>query len=374
MLARTIGSRKPHLLLLSHCFPQATGSADRARAWQMLRLASATHRVHVACLADGEIRLEQWRHVHELSERIVIETRRPLASLAGAAWSAIDATARERWAAQSVFADTIEQWSATTRFDAVLCTHRSLWTDARKVAATLRLCDLTNRIPYSPRARRAFERFERAIAENVDIVTITSDHAGEHLSGAAGRTIHVPKGIDLLHFRLDDASQSAFTLPRSDVLAIGGNGCTRDESFRGWFADRVMPVIRKAVPTATLAPGDTQEGMRRACVVVSPEREPSLARWPILTAMAMSKTVVAAAEAAQGWAVRHGEHLLLSRDGDDWANQCIESLRSAPLRNDLARRARDFVERHCVVERTGRDLLLTLEAGRRLNGGLARAA
>lgn len=374
MLARTIGNRKPHLLLLSHCFPQATGSAERARAWQMLRLASATHRVHVACLADGEIRLDQWRHVHELAERIVIETRRPLASLAGVAWSAVDATAPERWAARGVFADTLDQWNNSTRFDAVLCTHRSLWADARRVATTLRLCDLTDRLPDNARARRAFEVLERTIAERVDIITVSTEHAAEHLRGAASRAIHVPKGIDLLHFRLDNAGHDAYTLPKSDVLAIGGNGGTRDASFRGWFAERVMPVIRKAVPGATLAPIDSPDGTRHASVVVSPEREPSLARWPILTAMAMSKTVVAAAEAAQGWTVRHGEHLLLSRDGDDWANQCIESLRSAPLRTELARRARDFVERHCVVERTGRDLLLTLEAGRRLNGELARAA
>lgn len=375
MLVRANAIRKPDLLLLSHCFPEATGNAARARAWQLLKLASATHRVWLAAIADGDVMLEHWRRAGTLADRIVLETTRPLASLAGLACSFIDPTARERWASSNVLTDTIRRWQSDARFDAVLCTHRSLWSHIDAVPSAMTLCDLSSPRPLGDRARSAVARHERSIAERADIVMTSAGTEAHRLAGAASRRLIVPEGIDLTHFG-DEHIQRTINEPGDASrarLVIGGHGGSRDAAFRGWFRDRVMPAVREAVPDVELASARSRHDARWASVIVCPDSEPEAGRWPILTAMAISKPVVTSAEAATGWNVKHGEHLLLSRDKDDWARNCIDSLRSAALRADLTRRARAFLERHCLVERTGRDLLLTLEAGRRLST-LAQAA
>jgi len=127
----------------------------------------------------------------------------------------------------------------------------------------------------------------------------------------------------------------------------------------------VWPTVREAVPEAKLARTNarTLDALRDASVVVSPEPDPGRARWPVLQAMALERAVIAPQQAVGEMGVRHGEHLLLTRQERDWTEMCVESLRSAKVRSQLSRGARAFVERYCPIVSTGHELLSMLGGG-----------
>ena len=61
------------LLRLNHCVPESTSDACRVRVWQMLRLASQSHRIYLVCLKDGPINLTHWLAARYVAEEIFIE-------------------------------------------------------------------------------------------------------------------------------------------------------------------------------------------------------------------------------------------------------------------------------------------------------------
>lgn len=65
--------RKPTLLMLSHCVPDAVGTPQRTRTWQLLRLVSQSYQVRLAALADGPVSLEQWRAISAYAQSVVFE-------------------------------------------------------------------------------------------------------------------------------------------------------------------------------------------------------------------------------------------------------------------------------------------------------------
>ncbi len=111
-----------------------------------------------------------------------------------------------------------------------------------------------------------------------------------------------------------------------------------------------------------------------ASVVAVPDAEPATARLPVLQAMALCRPVVAPEPAVRNLGARHSEHLLLIHRTDQWVQHCVELLRSASARLQLAQGARDFVERHFSIEQTGRDPLGALRFGPPTETPMKRAA
>jgi glycosyltransferase involved in cell wall biosynthesis len=142
-----------------------------------------------------------------------------------------------------------------------------------------------------------------------------------------------------------------------------------------WFAGRVLPRIRRALPGATFHvvgarphrtlrrlarrdPAVVVTGfveplpphLRRAAIAVAPIHAGSGQALKVLEAMATGTPVVATPLAAAGIGARPDEHLLVAEDPDSFAAQVVRLLRDPDLADRLAASARHFVEAQCTWE------------------------
>lgn len=353
---------RPAMLLLSHCVPSPFGDSHRARAWQLLRLAARSHRVSLVCAVDDRVNLDLWRSIHQHVEHLILETSHTLESLAHSR------TGPTRGSAVSEL--------LCRDFHAVMLTHPSLWNLASGIDTPLRICDLDHtchrqadlsasalsRWLNQSKALRHRQSEERAIRES-DLITVSTPQHTDIIQSGRGRTLLLPHGIDPDFFTeresLHDNAKPRLVI-HADWTRPHNRKRTDDLLRRLWpQIHRHVPGAQIVVTPAAMTP-DTRQTLDSASVVLSPDPDPSHARWPILQAMAMRRAVVAPRAAAQSIGARDGEHLFAPSREEQWVDQCIRSLKDARLRLDMATAGRYFVERHCMIDRVGAHLSAAL--------------
>jgi hypothetical protein len=211
------------LLMLSHVLPQADGSDQRQRAWQLLTTAARTHRVYLACLVDGPAQLEHWRALQPYTAACLME--------APAAGLGFDPQAHAQRCSRSL-GSALQPWLAQTRFDAVIASSPLLWPAAALVSARLSLCDLN--WPRSLQHRRIsregsalqrwwhwrqfgrHDRFERQIARECDVLIVNHHDASRRYLLEPCRTIVVAPGESMHAWDLHEALQT----PRQPSIAL----------------------------------------------------------------------------------------------------------------------------------------------------------
>lgn len=376
LIGTSSGGKRPSLLMLSHCVPDPMGTADRARAWQMLRLASQTHDVHLACIKDEPVHLNQWRKVHSQTHTIVVEDcpmRREWLSY-GLSYIAPNISDQVRMT--SALRRQVRLMRKDNRYDAVMCMHPGLWPLAERVRANVRVCDM-----YQPMSmahdliaqksnsyakqtwhhHRAHQRaeMEQYIACRTDILTVNSALAQHSFLDRHCHSIVVPDAVDLGYFNLP----MHVNQPEIPQVVLHGNW--RSKSFwrsKSWFTDEIWPRIKQSVPNAVLTCSGpalspaTVHRLSGASIVVSSLQEIAQAVWPTLQAMAMARPVIASSTSVCDLGVKHGEHLLMPRLDRDWVDLCVDSLRNTAMRLQLARGARNFIQQHCPIKTTGMEL------------------
>ena len=333
---------KPTLLLLSHCMPAADGDAERARAWQLLRLASRTHRVYLRCLADGPINLEQWRSVLPWTTRASIVT--------GRRWRHHDTSLLQRftlrfmqkWIKDRILADGVDQWHQSDRYEHVLCTNSLLLPAAMQVSASHRMCDLLA-VGSSP-----LQQIELAGA--ADTMFTFNNPADESLLDRASlQHAHVPLAADTTQLFREPCADHAST--ERLILGMGGNWHDSRQTL-GWFQKRVWPLVHRVVPRAMLDVLDLSQRGHVHGVGVHPLKDATYGHWSVLRSLASGQPAVTSTQTAAQLGATADRHLLTADHEEDWANQCIKALRSAQLRVDLAQQARAFVQDHHDLKHT----------------------
>ncbi|MBI1338142.1 MAG: glycosyltransferase [Phycisphaera sp.] len=385
---------KPCLLMLSHCLPDAMGQAERARAWQLLRVAGLSHRVLLASVTDGPIHMQQWRSAKELAHALVIQPRSWTTDALGRLTSLTEPSWAGRLMGLTAVNRLARSWAGGHEIDAIVCTHPSMWGVARSLEAPVRICDLwTPRSALHRRAERestrpvrswhrhraeAHLRWELEVASECDTLTVGCAEYGHRYLTSRCKTLVLPEAVDLSCYHEELLGHRP---EESRVNVVVHADCRHEHgrSATARFARTLWPRIAKAVPNAALRiVGQTFEAVRAyrdAALVVSPHAEPGLARFPMLQAMAMRRPVVAHSESTQDMGVRHGEHALLAKDDRDWADACIEALRSRALRLSISHHARAFVEQLCPMQLRSNTLATALAGPTTISlGPLARAA
>ena len=174
----------------------------------------------------------------------------------------------------------------------------------------------------------------------------------------------VPTGVDLDYF----ARPSAIAQPNTDLVFLGSMDWRPNIDGARWFADEILPLIRRRRPTCSLAvagrlpPADilrlaerdarihvtgTVDDVRpylwESAVSIVPLRIGGGTRLKIFESMAAGIPVVSTTIGAEGLDVRDGENIALADSPEDFAERCLALLEDVETSRKQAQRAWELV-------------------------------
>ena len=367
---------KPQLLMLSHCIPDAAGGPDRARAWQLLKLASQTHQVRLACVMDGPVNLNQWRAVNGLAQQIIIERHQAHRRFISHLLRPLSKSAANRFIHHTSLMAPTNRWTSGQRFDAVLCTHVAFWRQIRGIATRVEICDLyapTNTphslVDYNLINTNRTNRHHAQPDSNLNpqaLFTIGQTQDQRYFASSQGQSILLPPKVDLSFFAQHSDNRQKLRRPPTHLNVVFHCNWKDQGSSRllHRFQRRIWPLIKQAIPDSQLRDtrpktNDPATTLSQAAIVVMPSQNPETMSLPISQAMASQRAVVVSGHVIQHIRldVCHGEHLLMAHHDNDWVKYCVGLLQSAQARQRLSLNARAFIKRHPTIEQAGQELI-----------------
>ncbi len=365
-------SVKEGLLFLAHRIPFPPNKGDKIRSFHLLRHLSMRYAIHLGAFVDDP---DDWQYEDALkpycaSIRLLpLKPRRArLASLtgllAGQALTLPYYRSRElgRWAADLAGSGQVTRGlafsSAMAQFMPANLSRRVLDmvdVDSDKWSQYAP----TQRWPMSwlyAREGRKLAAWEAQVAQAFDATLLVScDEAAllqRRVPQARDRIGAFENGVDADYFSPDRDYPSPYS---SDVLGVVFTGAMDywpNIDAVSWFAERIFPAVRGAVPSAQFTivgsrPTDTVLALaRQPGVVVTgsvPDVRPYLAHAvcavaplriargiqnKVLEAMAMARPVVVTAQAAEGIRAEAGRDFILAQDEAGLAEAVIAQLRA----------------------------------------------
>ena len=224
---------------------------------------------------------------------------------------------------------------------------------------------VAHRAYFALQAKRMF-RWERDVCRavanvigvsEVDEQLMRSRFGVEHVSS-------VPTGVDVDYFERPESAR-----PVHDLVFVGSMDWMPNIDGMRWFLSDVFPIIQSKRPGCSLAivgrnpPSALLEAAKGPNVTVTgtvPDVRPYLwqslvsivplrigggTRLKIFEAMAAGTPVVSTTIGAEGLPVRHGETIRIADSAEQFANQCLELLDEAMMRERLAENAKEMVVR-----------------------------
>ncbi|MCS7282445.1 MAG: glycosyltransferase [Anaerolineae bacterium] len=221
---------------------------------------------------------------------------------------------------------------------------------------------------YSLVQWRRLRRYEASVCRRADFVVAVSEADADALRALVpglSPTV-VPNGVDVSAY--DPQIPPAPGMGAHALVFTGKMDFRPNVDAVLWFAEEVLPRVRREVPdahfwvvgqrphprlaslrgnpavTLTGYVDDTRPYIAGAAVYVAPLRIGGGTRLKLLEAMAMERAVVATRLGAEGYEVRDGKELLLADDAETFAQAILTLLRDPDRRAALGRSARRFVE------------------------------
>ena len=210
-------------------------------------------------------------------------------------------------------------------------------------------------------------RFQDQALRWVDVVLSVSKEDAEftrsRLPNPSTQVWVVPNGVDTESYRPPEGVQR-----ENRVLFCGAMDALMNIDAVEWFARRVFPSVREAIPEAefwivgrnpvprvralSALPGvkvtgpveDVRPFYAKTKVAVAPFRYGGGTKLKVLEAMALGVPVVATPVGCQGIEAVPGEHLFVQEDEEAFAGQVIALLQDDGLRERIATQARQLVE------------------------------
>jgi sugar transferase (PEP-CTERM/EpsH1 system associated) len=212
---------------------------------------------------------------------------------------------------------------------------------------------------------RRMERFEREVCRAVHSIIAVSEQDADIMRReyGAARVSAVPTGVDVDYFARPPAVEA-----KADLVFVGSMDWMPNIDGARWFADEVLPLIRRRIPDCTLAiagrrpAAEIQELGRRdpaitvtgtipdvrpwvwgAKLAIVPLRVGGGTRIKIYEAMAAGTPVVSTTIGAEGLDVKDGENILLADDPAGFAEACVSLLGNEERARQQAAAARELV-------------------------------
>lgn len=219
---------------------------------------------------------------------------------------------------------------------------------------------------YSFMQWRRLTRYERSICQQVDRVIAVSDADAEafrKLLPGLNPDV-VPNGIFAEEYT---HAPQTFDLGATALLFTGTMDYRPNVDAVLWFANRILPEIRKVLPeTRLFVVGNKPHGklnslrqrpdveitgyvqdvlpfLHGAAVYVAPLRMGSGTRFKLLQAMASSRAAVSTRIGAQGLNISSGREMLLADDADSFARAVVSLLRDPGQRSQIGQAAARLV-------------------------------
>ncbi|KAB2320139.1 TIGR03087 family PEP-CTERM/XrtA system glycosyltransferase [Betaproteobacteria bacterium SCN1] len=370
---------KDGLLFLAHRIPFPPNKGDKIRSFHLLRHLAERYAVHLGAFVDDS---DDWQHAAQLqawcaSVKLVPlhPLRARLASLSGLlSGDALtlpyyrSATLR-RWAGELARDGTVTRGlafsSAMAQFMPKLPTRVLDMVDVDSDKWTQYAP--TQRWPMSwvyAREGRKLADWEARVAADFDATLLVSDDEAKLLQarvpGARGRIGAFENGVDAEYFSPERPYPDPYPAGIRGIAFTGAMDYWPNVDAVSWFAERIFPAVREAVPAAQFTivgsrpaeavlrlarqPGvvvtgsvpDVRPYLAHAACAVAPLRIARGIQNKVLEAMAMACPVVASPQAAEGIRAAAGRDYWLAPDEAAFAAAVIERLRTGD-RNPQAR-------------------------------------
>jgi sugar transferase (PEP-CTERM/EpsH1 system associated) len=374
------------LLFLAHRIPFPPNKGDKIRSFHLLRHLAARHEIHLGAFVDDPA---DWQYRDALApycksmKLIPLHPRRAkLASLAGLltgeALTLPYYRSRElrRWAAGLADAGKVARGlafsSAMAQFMPAGLSRRVLdmvdvdsdkWT---QYAGTQRwpLAWL-----YAREGRRLAE-WEARVAQDFDATLLVSrDEAAllqRRVPAARDKIATFENGVDAEYFSPARDYPNPYAPGVQGVVFTGAMDYWPNVDAVTWFAERIFPAIRDAVPAAQFTivgsrpteavlalarqPGvvvtgsvpDVRPYLAHAACAVAPLRIARGVQNKVLEAMAMTRPVVASVQAAEGIRAEAGRDFILAQGEAEFADAVVAGLQTM----SAAAPARDCILAH----------------------------
>ncbi len=377
--------------MLTHRLPYPPDRGDRIRTYHLLRELSRHFEVSLAATSDTPIYSEHREALENLTGgRVLIQRVHPwvVRARAGAALlrgeSATPAALMHPGLSRQIV-----DWHLDMPFDAVLTVCTSMLGYARRLCHprfrspriahpparhVLDLVDLDSRKweDYATTAREPMRRLYAAEARRLrmielgkrdffDAITLISGaelRAWRKLGGTHPGATVVTNGVDLDYFRPQHNGD------KRTVLFVGVLDYKPNVEAVTWFADAVLPGLRKRWPKARLKlvgrdpspavmklgerPGvrlvgpvpDVRPHLLKAAAVVAPLRFAPGVQNKVLEAMASGKAVVCSPGAARGIDADPGRHLLVAKTPQEYVKHLTRLLGDTDKRQRIGDAAR----------------------------------
>jgi glycosyltransferase involved in cell wall biosynthesis len=213
---------------------------------------------------------------------------------------------------------------------------------------------------------RKMMRYERHACARFDGIVAVSEPDKQVLERDFGaRNVHaIPTGVDTNFFR-----PSPEPPEDNSLVYLGAMDWLPNEDGVIFFADEVLPRLRKLVPSAHITivgrnPSarlldrtrahpeirvlgrveDVRPHVARGALFVIPLRIGGGTRIKAYEAMAMGKTVVSTRIGVEGLPVRDGDNVVIADRPEDFANAVARLLKDRAERERIGRNARAYVE------------------------------
>lgn len=382
------------ILFLTHRIPYPPNKGDKIRSYNILQYLTKRHEVYLGCLIDETTDIQYIKPLQNQVKEFVFETIHPklkkICCLHGVFQKKSISVC---YFYSSSLQKKIDNLFECIDFDVLFCfsspmaeyyfrsNHKN-----RGAKPLIRIMDLIDvdsykwtqyaekssglkRLIYRYEARYLFQ-YEHRIAETFDHLLVVSEQEKNIflLGWAVTNLAVVTNGVDLDFFNPHHPQRQQAQKPT--LIFTGVMDYWPNIEGVQWFADRIFPRIRAAVPDTTfyivgsrptteirrleriagiVVTGfveDVRDYLAAADVCVVPLRIARGIQNKILEAMAMGKPVVTTSQAFEGIKAVSGEEIIPADGEDMFAAAVIDLLQNRQKSESMGAKARQCVEKH----------------------------
>jgi sugar transferase (PEP-CTERM/EpsH1 system associated) len=361
------------LLFLAHRIPFPPNKGDKIRSFHLLRHLSARHEIHLGAFVDDP---DDWQYRDALKpycasiKLLPLHSRRArLASLSGLLSGEALTLPYYRNRELATWASALADSGRVTR-GLAYSSAMAMFMPAGLARRVIDMVDVdsdkwmqyaaTQRWPLSwvyAREGRKLAEWEARVAADFDATLLVSRDEAALLQQRAPRARNkisaFENGVDADYFSPARDYPDPYPSDVQGVVFTGAMDYWPNIDAVKWFAERIFPAVRAAVPAAQFTivgsrpaeavqalarqPGvavtggvpDVRPWLAHAVCAVAPLRIARGVQNKVLEAMAMTRPVIASAQAAEGIRAEAGRDFILAQGEADFAHAVVTQLQTA---------------------------------------------